>query len=142
MTNRIEDLFKTVIYTGVGIAATATEKLQKTIDELVEKGKMPAEEGRKVVEDFKKSSDERREEVEDRFKTSVKALVDRFDYPTKKDYEALTKRVEKLEKAARAAKSAKSTRPAAKKATPVKAGTAKAGSSSASSKADSPKSDK
>jgi polyhydroxyalkanoate synthesis regulator phasin len=139
MSTRIEDLFKTVIYTGVGIAATATEKLQKTVDELVEKGKMPADEGKKVVEEFKKNSDERREEYEDRFKTSVKALVDRFDFPTKKDYEALTKRVEKLEKAARAAKSAKSTRPAAKKATPVKATVAKASPKTETVKPDSTK---
>lgn len=138
MSNRIEDLFKTVLYTGVGIAATATEKLQKTIDELVEKGKMPADEGRKVVDDFKKSSEERREEFEDRFKGSMKSMVDRFDFPTKKDYEALTKRVEKLEKAARAAKSAKSTRPAAQKATPVKATVAKA----SSAKTESPKTSK
>jgi polyhydroxyalkanoate synthesis regulator phasin len=125
-SNRIEDLVKTVIYTGVGVAATATEKLQKTVDELVERGKMPADEGRKVVKDFMKGSEERREEFEDRFKGSVKALVDKFDFPTKKDYEALVKRVEKLEKAARAAKSAKSTRPAPKKATTVKATAAKA----------------
>ena len=122
----IEDLFKTVVYTGVGIAATATEKLQKTIDELVKKGKLPADEGRKVVDDFVQGTEDRREDFEDRFKNTVKSVVDKFDYPTKKDYQALVKRVEKLEKAARAAKSATSTRTVAKKATSVKATTAKA----------------
>ncbi|MBI1194105.1 MAG: hypothetical protein GC205_13180 [Bacteroidetes bacterium] len=116
----VEDLVKTVVYTGVGFAATATEKVQKTIDELVEKGKMPADEGRKVVDDFVKNNEDRREEWEERFKSSVKSIVDRFDMPSKKDYEALTKRVEKLEKAARAAKSAEATRPVVKKAAPVK----------------------
>ncbi len=118
--NSVEEMVKTLVYTGVGIAATATEKLQKTMDELVEKGKIPAEDGRKYVEDFMKTSEGRREEFEDRFKSSVKGIVDKFDFPTKKDYQALIKRVEKLEKAARAAKSAESTRPLVKKATPVK----------------------
>lgn len=117
----VEDLFKTVIYTGVGVAASATEKVQKAIDELVDKGKMPADEGKKFVDDFVKNTENRREEFEDRFKSAVKSIVDKFDFPTKKDYSALIKRVEKLEKAARAAKSAESTRPVVKKATPVKA---------------------
>jgi polyhydroxyalkanoate synthesis regulator phasin len=116
----VEDMFKTVVYTGVGIAATATEKFQKTIDEMVEKGKIPAEDGRKYVEDFFKDTEGRREEFEDRFKSTVKSVVDKFDFPTKKDYQALVKRVEKLEKAARAAKSAEATKPTVKKATPVK----------------------
>jgi polyhydroxyalkanoate synthesis regulator phasin len=128
----VEDLVKTLIYTGVGFAATATEKVQKTIDELVEKGKMPADEGRKLVDDFVKNNEDRREEWEERFKGTVKSIVDRFDFPTKKDYEAMTKRVEKLEKAARAAKSAESTRPVVKKAAPIKHATKTEGTRAAS----------
>ncbi len=116
----VEELFKTIVYTGVGVAANATEKIQKAVDEMVERGKLPADEGRKFVDDFVKNTESRRDEFEDRFKGSVKTIVDKFDFPTKKDYDALVKRVEKLEKAARAAKSAESTRPVVKKATPAK----------------------
>jgi polyhydroxyalkanoate synthesis regulator phasin len=112
----LEDLVKTVVYTGLGVAATATEKLQKTIDEMVAKGKMPAEEGKKVVEDFVKTTESRREDMEDRAKNTIKTLVDKFDFPSRKDFNSLIKRIEKLEKAARAEKSAKSTRtPSVKK---------------------------
>jgi polyhydroxyalkanoate synthesis regulator phasin len=124
--NTIEEALKTAIYTGVGFAAGAAEKLQKSVDELVEKGKIPAEEGKKVVEDFMEDSKKRREETEDKVKSSIKGIVDKFDFPTRKDYESLVKRVEKLEKAQRAARAAKSTRSTAKKTSSTASETPKA----------------
>ena len=43
----MENLIRKVLYTGVGIVAATTERLQMSIDELVEKGKISEEEGKK-----------------------------------------------------------------------------------------------
>lgn len=137
----IEDMLKTVVYTGIGVATTATEKLQKTIDDMVEKGKIPAEEGRKIVDEFVDNSEDRREDMEKRVKGVVKSIVDRFDFPTKKDYEALAKRIEKLEKAARASKATKATRstkPTAATAAKATATARKAAAKPAAKKVDGP----
>jgi polyhydroxyalkanoate synthesis regulator phasin len=42
-------LFKKVLYTGVGLVANTAEKVQNTIDELVKKGSLNEDEGKKVV---------------------------------------------------------------------------------------------
>jgi polyhydroxyalkanoate synthesis regulator phasin len=48
----MEDLFKKLLYAGAGLAVTAKESLDKSIDELVEKGKISDTEGRRIVDNF------------------------------------------------------------------------------------------
>lgn len=108
----MEESFKKLLYAGVGLAAQATEKLQKSVEELVEKGKMTDSEAKKVIEDFLEKSDSKKEEFEDRFNS----FVEKFGYTKSEDLEALKKRVAELEKKAGAA----STTSTAKKATATK----------------------
>ena len=48
----MEDLFKKFVYTGVGLVSLTAEKLQKSIDTLVEEEKISEKEGKKIVNDF------------------------------------------------------------------------------------------
>ena len=89
----MEDAFKRLLYAGVGIAATATEKVEKTIDELVEKGKLSDNEGKKIIDDFLEKTETRREEFDDKFK----GFVEKFGYTKKADVEDLRKRIDDLE---------------------------------------------
>ena len=57
------ELFKKLFYTGVGLVSTTTEKLQAQIDELVNKGKISKEEGRKVVDELIDSTESKKEEL-------------------------------------------------------------------------------
>ena len=113
------DLLKNFIYAGVGLASTTSDKLKETIDDLVEKGKISDTEGRKICDDFFKSTGEKKEEFESRLKKVQDDLTERFDF-MKKDkngIEALNKRIEDLEakvvaaekKAAKAAAAVKKT---------------------------------
>ncbi len=96
----MEDLIKKVLYTGVGLVASATEKVQQTVNDLVDSDKISADEGKKIVDNFKESTESKRNELEVRLKEMVEGLVNRLDLVRKSDIEDLIKKVERLEKEA------------------------------------------
>jgi polyhydroxyalkanoate synthesis regulator phasin len=116
------DLLKNFIYAGVGLASTTSDKLKETIDDLVEKGKISDTEGKRICDDFFKSTGEKKEDFELKLKKVQEDLSGKFDFlkKSKKDddaIDALNKKIEELE-----AKLAKAeTKTAAPKAAPKKA---------------------
>jgi len=97
----MEDLIKKFLYTGVGIAALTAEKMQEAVDELVGKGKVSEEEGKKIVDDFTDKAETRRE----KFERELKEVVDNVkkgtilpQFMTKEDFETIVGRIEALEK--------------------------------------------
>ena len=131
------DLLKNFIYAGVGLASTTSEKLKETIDDLVEKGKISDTEGRKISDDFFKSTDEKKEEFEAKLKKVQEDLSAKFDF-MKKDkngIDALNKRIEELEAKVEAAeKRAAKAAQAAKKTTTAKKSTGKSSGSKTTKK--------
>ena len=97
----MEDSFKKLLYVGVGLAATATEKVEKTVNDLIEKGKVSDSEGKKIVEEFLEKSNTKKEEFEERFQS----FVEKLGYTKSNEVAELRKRIEELE--AQLAKSAK-----------------------------------
>jgi polyhydroxyalkanoate synthesis regulator phasin len=70
---------KNFIYAGIGLATTTSEKVKTTVDELVEKGKISDTEGKKIVEDFFKSTGEMKEDFESRLKKFSDELTDKYE---------------------------------------------------------------
>lgn len=93
----MEGLFKKFIYTGVGLVTLTAERLQKSVDELVSKGKLSEEEGRKVVDDLMTETESKREEFESRIRSIVEKVMNRIDYPSHKEIQDLRARIEVLE---------------------------------------------
>ncbi len=93
----METLIKKVIYTGVGIASAANERVQNHINEWVEKGKISEEEGKKVVDDLLSDTDAKKDEVENKVKDYVDAFLAKFDFPTRKEVKELQVKVNALE---------------------------------------------
>lgn len=93
----MDNLIKKVLYTGVGIVAATTERLQNSIDELVEKGKISEEEGKKVVDDVVKNAETQRPQLEGRFKRMVDAAFDKMNLPQGDAFSKLEKRIKSLE---------------------------------------------
>jgi len=91
------DLFKKLLYTSVGFASIASEKLQQTVEELVDKSKLSSEEGKKIVDDFMETTEEKREEFESKLTRIVEDVVDTFDFPKGNLVTELTNRIEALE---------------------------------------------
>lgn len=113
----MEDLFKKFLYTGVGLVSHNAEMLQKNVKELIEKGKLSEEEGRKVVDDLIDDTNNKREEFEDRLKGLVDSILGKLDLPSREEVSSLKSRIAELEEelAAKTTATKKATTTAKKK---------------------------
>lgn len=93
----MDKLFKKVLYTGIGIFTSTTERLQKAIDDLVQRGKLSEEEGMKVVEDVVKNTENKKEEYESRFRRLIDSALSKLNLPQGDTYDKLEKRIKSLE---------------------------------------------
>jgi polyhydroxyalkanoate synthesis regulator phasin len=127
-TNNIQENLKKYFYSGVGLAAHTAEIVQKSVNELVKKGKVSEADGKKIVGEAIKKVEARRPEIEAKYNEAVHKFVKL----TSSEVTKLNKRIEKLEsqltvKKAGAAK-------AAAKPAPVKAVAKKAAKKKPSNK--------
>lgn len=93
----MEDLFKKMLYTGVGLVTNTSESLKKGIDELVNKGKLSEEEGQKVVSNLQKNLETKREEFEAGINNVVAVAMEKLNLPTADAIKSLEKRIKSLE---------------------------------------------
>jgi polyhydroxyalkanoate synthesis regulator phasin len=93
----MDKIVRKTLYTAVGIVAGTTERLQKAVDELVSKGKISQEEGKKVVDDVVKTTDNRRDEYENKFRNLIDNVLSKLNLPQGDAYEKLEKRIKSLE---------------------------------------------
>lgn len=93
----MEDMFKKFMYSGVGMVTSTVEKVQKTVNRLVEEGKISENEGRKVIDDLLEDMDTKKEEYEGKARGLMENLLAKFDFPTRKEVEALEQKIADLE---------------------------------------------
>lgn len=89
---------------GVGLVSMSKEKIESTLENLSKEWKTSEPEGRKMVEDLLKESENAKKKVEASITEKVNEAVSKIPIATKADIEALGKRLEKLEKALSAQK--------------------------------------
>lgn len=101
ITNKImEELIRKFLYTGVGIVALTAEKLQEAVDEMVGKGKVSKDEGKRIVQDFVDNMESKRDDFEDSLKEAADNMTSSLKLPlfaTKEDVDALMTRISSLE---------------------------------------------
>ncbi len=96
----MEEIFRKFLYTGVGIVALTAEKLQESVDEMVGKGKVSKDEGKRLVEEFVEKMESKRDEFEERLKEAADSMTSNMRLPqfvTKEDLASLVSRIEALE---------------------------------------------
>jgi len=91
------DLLKKATLMGIGITSMTKDKIEELAKEIVEEGKLSEEEGKKLVEDLLKQSDEVRNELESRVEKLVKSALEKLDIPSRAEMEKLQARIKKLE---------------------------------------------
>ncbi len=123
----MEESLKKLVYAGVGFAAQASEKFEKSINDLVKKGKIEEKEGKKIVDDFFKKSEKTKDSFEAKFKSTAEEIIAKFKFAPQSEVEALNKRIAKLEKMV--------AKPAAKKTTRKPAATKPAAKTTATPEA-------
>lgn len=103
------EALKNIVYAGVGLASTTTEKIKETINDLVEKGKISDTEGKKIIDDIFKSTESTKDEIEAKVKSMTDKLSATFDFKGKKEdkvVSSLEKKIAQLEKELAEAKKA------------------------------------
>lgn len=93
----MENLFKNLIYTGVGFMALTKQKFEETVDKLVTEEKISGKEGKKLVDEFVKNSESKISEFEGQMKNIVEKVVKSLSFATTTELEALRNRVAVLE---------------------------------------------
>ena len=91
------DLIKKTILTGIGIASLTKDKIEELGKKLAEESKLSEEEGRKLINDLLKQSDEARKNLETQVEKLVKSTLERLDIPSKKEMDELKARIKNLE---------------------------------------------
>jgi polyhydroxyalkanoate synthesis regulator phasin len=119
----MEDLIKKFVYTGVGIASLTAEKLQKSIDKLVDEEKISEKEGKKIVDEFFEKTESKKKDIESQISKITEEVINKFDFSKAKEILDLNKRVKALEsKVSQMSRaSAQATRVTRKPATPKRA---------------------
>lgn len=92
-----DSIFKKLLYTGIGIAALTKEKFETAIEELVKDKKLSTEEGKKIMDDFVKNIDNKKDDIEEHMKELVEKATKKFKFAKKDEVDELTKRIEELE---------------------------------------------
>lgn len=119
----MEDLIKKFVYTGVGLASLTAEKMQKSIDKLVDEDKISEKEGRKIVNEFFKKTESKKKLFETQIGKITEEVISKFDFSKAKEILDLNKRVKALENkiSKMTQASAQATRVSRKPATPKRA---------------------
>ena len=93
----MNDLFKKFVYTGVGLVSTTFEKMQESVEKLVDEDKISQEEGKKLVDDLFKNTESKREEFEAKMKKVIEEVLVRMNLATQTQLHELQDRLAVVE---------------------------------------------
>ena len=93
----MEETLKKLLYTGVGLAATASEKIQATVQDLVDKTNLPTDEDNEVVEDLNENTAELKEIEELKLKEDLDTITSNFDNTQQNEVDEMNNKVKDLE---------------------------------------------
>ena len=93
----MKELLHKILFTGIGLAALTEEKAREMVDDLEKRGEVSREEGKKLAEDLIGKARAEADHLRDTVETEVNRLADKFMWVTRRDYDALKRRIEILE---------------------------------------------
>lgn len=71
------DLIKKAMFTGIGMAAMTKEKVEEVAADFIQKGNLSEVEGRKLIDEMMKKSDESREEIKKQLEILVNNALEK-----------------------------------------------------------------
>jgi polyhydroxyalkanoate synthesis regulator phasin len=83
---------------GAGLWAITEDKINELVIELVDKGDMSKEEGKKVIQDMLEERKKQKIDLEKKISEKIQESISKTDVFTKKDKHELETRIETLEK--------------------------------------------
>ena len=94
----ISDILRKMGLFGIGVISLTKEKVEELSRELIQKGDLTQEEGKKFVHDVLSEKEKQVKDIEKQVNTKVQEFINKSGIVTKKDTQALEKRIEELEK--------------------------------------------
>lgn len=91
------EFLKKALYAGVGLAFVTRDKIEETARRLAEEAKLSESEGKKLVDEFLKRSEDAKAALERMVGSAVGTALDRIDVPRRSELKALEARVQALE---------------------------------------------
>lgn len=92
------DSLKKTLYAGLGATVVTAEKIEAVLQELVEKGKLSADDAKATAERISKESKKEFEEAQSSLRSLFDELLHKAPVAMKKDLEVLEKRLDTIEK--------------------------------------------
>jgi poly(hydroxyalkanoate) granule-associated protein len=92
------DFVKKSMLIGVGLATLTREKVEQTINELIEKGEMSEKEGKDAVDDLMKKSKEVTKGLTEKVEKTVTDTLNKLNIPTRKEFAELKEKIKQMEK--------------------------------------------
>lgn len=83
---------------GIGVISLTQEKIEEFSQEMIKKGEMSKEEGKKFVKDVLSEKEKQMKDIENKINKRVKETFEKSGVVMKSDVAALERKIEKLEK--------------------------------------------
>ncbi|WP_375434059.1 phasin family protein [uncultured Hymenobacter sp.] len=115
----MEDLFKKFINAGIGFVSLTTDRVQKTIDTLVQESKLSEQEGAKIMDELKQNGETKRKELEKQVQSIASRVMKTVGVAPNSEVEELKRTVKGGSKPAPAAPKAAAPKAAPKAGKPT-----------------------
>ncbi len=93
----MKELLRKIGLLGVGVISLTQEKIEAFVDELVKRGELNKEEGRKLVQEMLEEKNKQLQQLEEKITSKVQEAIDKAGLARKTEIEELKKRISKLE---------------------------------------------
>ena len=94
----MSELIKKMSLFGIGVISLTQEKAEEFSAEMIKKGEISREEGKKFVKEVLSQKEQQVQDLEDKISEKINETLEKSGVVMKSDIEALEKKIEALEK--------------------------------------------
>lgn len=94
----MSEMFRKMGLFGVGVISLTQEKIEEFTQEMIKKGEISKEEGKKFVKEVLSEREKQLKDIEEKINKKVKENLKKSGIVMKSDITALERKIEKLEK--------------------------------------------
>ncbi len=94
----MSDMFKKMSLFGIGVISLTQEKIEEFSQEMIKKGEISKEEGKKFVKEVLSEKEKQLKDIEEKINERVRENIKKSGVVMKSDIASLERKIEKLEK--------------------------------------------
>ncbi len=96
--SEMSEMFRKMGLFGIGVISLTQEKMEEFTQEMVKKGEISKDEGKKIVKDILSQQEKQLKEIEEKINETVRENLKKSGVVMKSDIASLERKIEKLEK--------------------------------------------